>query len=90
MAHQSSWPAADSRACDHAKLDTLAPREQEVLEVVARGLSTHEIVAALVVEETTITTHVGAGSMQQGAGPDSLVPAGSLSVGPSGRTRTAR
>jgi DNA-binding NarL/FixJ family response regulator len=43
---------------DQAKLDTLTPREREVLERLARGLSNREIAAALAVEESTIRTHV--------------------------------
>jgi DNA-binding NarL/FixJ family response regulator len=43
---------------DQAKLAMLTPREREVLESLARGLSNREIANALVVEESTIRTHV--------------------------------
>ncbi|MGI8902596.1 MAG: response regulator [Solirubrobacteraceae bacterium] len=43
---------------DQAKLDQLTPREREVLDLIARGLSNREIAAALGVEESTIRTHV--------------------------------
>jgi DNA-binding NarL/FixJ family response regulator len=55
--HSLSRP--DSAPVSAGALDALSPRENEILRLVAGGLSNAEIADRLVIGETTVKTHVG-------------------------------
>ena len=55
----TDFASQGARTAEAASFDELTDRENEVLQLMAKGLSNAEIASALILGETTIKTHVG-------------------------------
>jgi DNA-binding NarL/FixJ family response regulator len=69
VATTRSVPAAVPAPPDDSRLAELTPREREILGLVGRGLSNHEIAAELVLSPLTAKTHVSRLFLKLGARP---------------------
>lgn len=57
-AFQATMPGAPPAAAPADAVDTLSPREREILDAIARGASNKEIARELSIAETTVKIHV--------------------------------
>lgn len=60
-------PPTSDDAAEHSSIETLTPREHEVLELLAEGMSNKAIAARLLISDQTVKFHVASISGKLGA-----------------------
>jgi len=85
-------PAPRASAVTQAGETLLTPREQDILQQVARGLSNAQIADALVVSENTVKTHIKniLGKLHMKNRSEAATYAARLGLGPSGQRDAPR